>query len=191
MACLLWNGIAAFFVVMAIGRFAAGEPDWMLTLIVAPFVAIGVGLAVYFVRESLKATGVGPTWIEISDHPLGPGKSYDVLLSQAGRLTMQALEVWLACDEKATYRQGTDTRTETRRVYLERCFVRQDFQIHQGLPFESRWQLSMPDGAMHSFHSEHNEVNWKLVVRGSVAGWPDYERVFQIVVNPGNGHAPS
>jgi hypothetical protein len=114
-----------------------------------------------------------------------------VFVSQAGRLQMRWLELWLACDERATYRQGTDTRTETRRVFAERCFVRQDFQIAQGLPFESRCRVAVPAGAMHSFQADHNEVSWKLIVKGSVDGWPEYERAFQIVVNPANGHAIS
>jgi len=43
---------------------------------------------------------------------------------------------------------------------------------------------------MHSFHSGHNEVSWRLLVKGSVVGWSDYQREFQIVVNPPtNGHA--
>jgi hypothetical protein len=71
--------------------------------------------------------------------------------------------------------------------------VRQDFQIAQGLPFESRCRVAVPAGAMHSFQADHNEVSWKLIVKGSVEGWPEYERQFQIVVTPANGHggAPS
>jgi hypothetical protein len=193
MACLLWNAIVVLFVVMAVGSFARGEPDWMLLALVIPFAIAGAGLVVYLIRQLLITTGVGPTRLEISAHPLAPGNPYDIFLSQAGRLAMNSLEVWLACEERATYRQGTDTRTETRRVYEQRCFVREGFEIHQGLPFESRCQILVPEGAMHSFHSNHNEVTWKLIVKGKVASkWPDYERVFQIVVNPpsnGQSHA--
>lgn len=191
MACLFWNGIVAIFVVMTVESFARGTPDWMLTALVIPLAIAGLGLIAYLVRQLLITTGVGPTRIEISEHPLAPGKGYDIFLSQAGRLAMNSLELWLACDEKATYRQGTDTRTETRRVYLQRCFVRESFDIHQGLPFESRCQIHVPQAAMHSFHANHNEVSWKLIVKGKVVGWRDYERVFQIVVTPTlNGHAP-
>jgi hypothetical protein len=189
-ACLLWNALVAVFIVMAARGIARGEPDWVMIASIVPFAAAGVALVVYLGREVFAATGVGPTLIEISQHPLAPGKPYEIFLSQAGRLTMRSLEVWLACDERATYRQGTDTRTETRRVFYERCFVRQDFQIQQGLPFESRCQVSVPAGAMHSFQADHNEVSWKLIVKGNVEGWPEYEREFQIVVNPnGNGQA--
>ena len=38
---------------------------------------------------------------------------------------------------------------------------------------------------MHSFRSEHNEISWKLLVKGAVAGWPDYERSFPVIVHPG------
>ena len=152
----------------------------------------GIGLAVYLSRQIMRATGIGPTRVEISAHPLVPGKPYEIFLSQAGRLNMRVLEVWLACDERATFRQGTDTRTETRRVYQQRCFVREDFEIAQGLPFESRCQVAVPAGAMHSFHAGHNEVSWKLIVKGNVSGRPEYQREFQIVVSPGtNGHAAS
>ncbi len=184
MACLLWNGIVSIFVVMVLGSFARGEPDWILTVMMVPFVALGVGLVAYLVRLALVAKGVGPTWIEVSEHPLAPGRTVDALVSQAGRLKLNSLELWLACDEKATYRQGTDTRTETRRVFFERCFVREGLEIDQSLPFESRCEIAVPRGAMHSFQADHNEVNWKLIVKGNVDNWPDYERVFQIVVNP-------
>lgn len=184
MACVLWNGIVAIFVVMAVSSFARGEGDWMLAGFLVPLLAVGVTLVVYLVRQVLRTNGVGPTRVEISAHPLTPGQPYDLFLSQAGRVSMNSLEVWLTCDEKATYRQGTDTRTETRRVYEQRCFLREQFEIHQGLPFESRCQILVPEGAMHSFHSSHNEVSWRLLVKGSVVGWSDYQREFQIVVNP-------
>ena len=190
-ACLLWNALVAIFIVMAVAGLARGKPEWLLIGLLIPFVAGGVGLVVYLVRQILITTGVGPTRLEISEHPLAPGKPYEIFLSQAGRLTMQSLEVWLACDERATYRQGTDTRTETRRVFEDRCFVRENFQILQGLPFESRCRVQVPEGAMHSFAANFNEVSWKLVVKGNVDGWPPYEREFQIVVNPdANGHHP-
>ncbi len=183
-ACILWNALVAGFVVMVVRDIALGEPDWVMALTLLPFAAGGVWLIVYFSRQILVATGVGPTRLEISDHPLVPGMPYEVFLSQAGRLNMRSLEVWLACDERATYHQGTDTRTEIRRVYEYRCFVREDFEIPQGLPFESRCQVQVPEGAMHSFLAIYNEVSWKLIVRGHVKGRPKFEREFQIVVHP-------
>jgi hypothetical protein len=52
------------------------------------------------------------------------------------------------------------------------------------MPFECRCQIRVPQDAMHSFQSNHNEISWKLVVKGNVAGRREYERVFPLVVNP-------
>jgi len=83
-----------------------------------------------------------------------------------------------------TYRQGTDTRTEQRRVYDEMIYSRQKIETQPALPFESKLAVEIPPGSMHSFKAEHNEITWRIVVRGRVAGWPDYERGFPIVVHP-------
>ncbi len=188
-ASLVWNSVVAVFVIMAVRGYSRGEPDWTLIALVCPLAACGIALLVYTARLFLVTTGVGPTRIEISHHPLAPGGQYDIFLSQAGRMNMNSLEVLLACDERATFRQGTDTRTEARRVYQERCFLREGFEIHQGLPFESRCQVRVPADAMHSFQANHNEVSWKLIVKGNVVGWPGYQREFPIIVHPStNGH---
>ncbi len=183
-ACILWNGIVGVAATIAIRSHLDHQPDWVLTACVIPFALVGVAMIYYFVRQLLVATGIGPTLVEISDHPLNPGRRYGVFLSQAGRLHVNELEMLLVCEEEATFRHGTDTRTETRRTFQQPVFHTEQFEIHRGLPFETTCELAIPDGAMHSFKSEHNEVNWKIVVKGAVAGWPDYERSFPVIVRP-------
>ncbi len=187
-ACLLWNAVVAPFAVMVVNGFLSGRPDWFMTVFVSPFLLIGTAFVVVFVRQLLVAAGVGPTLVEISELPLYPGKSYELFLSQTGRLRMNSLEVFLVCDEEATYRHGTNVRTETHRVYRHPLLRQEAFQVRHGVPFEARCPLVVPAGVMHSFRSDHNEVRWKIVVRGDVAGWPDYERSFPLLVYPpGNG----
>jgi hypothetical protein len=190
LACLLWNGAVGFFLVKAIqGHLGGEEGRWFLTLFVFPFAVVGIWLIVKFVRELLVATGVGPTLVEISGHPLVPGGQFQLFVSQAGRLKVRSLEVSLVCEEQATYRQGTNTRTETREVVRQQVFRREQFEIRHGLPFETECLLEVPAGAMHSFQASHNGIEWKLVVRGDIARWPDFERSFLIVIHPGNGQA--
>src|SRR5262245_64474964 len=58
-ACVLWNGIVAVFVVMAIRDYLQGELDWGFTACVTVFLAGGIGLIFYLVRQIWLATGVG------------------------------------------------------------------------------------------------------------------------------------
>lgn len=191
LVALGWNGIVSIFAAWAIGEHLAGRPDWMLTGFTIPFALAGVGLIVFFLRQLVLATWIGPTLVEISDQPLRPGRRYEVFLSQAGRLRMNSLEVLFVCEEEATYRHGTNTRTETVRVFQQPVFRQEDFQLVHGVPFEVRFPLEVPAEAMHSFQSENNEVNWKLIVVGDVAGWPSFQRSFPVIVYPAAVGSPS
>jgi hypothetical protein len=186
--CLIWNGSAAVLLVFTINSFLDDRPEWFLRIFTIPFLAIG-GWAIYdFVRQMLIHTGIGPTNIEISGLPLYPAKVRDVYLSQGGHHAMQVLALWLVCEEMATYRQGTNIRTETRIVFDRQIFRKTNFRIEPGIPFEHQVSIEVPFDAMHSFQSEHNAINWKLVVRGEAEGWPPYERGFPVIVHPNHGN---
>jgi hypothetical protein len=133
--------------------------------------------------------GIGPTLVEISDHPLVPGGQYRLFLSQTGRGKINLLDAALVCEEHATYRQGTDTRTETRRVYQQELVRGENFEVRQGVPFEKECEFTVPPRAMHSFKAEHNAIQWKVLVQGDIAGWPEYKRSFPVIIRPGNAKA--
>lgn len=184
LCCLLWNGFVAFLLFGAIRGYVEGQPDWFLTIFLIPFLAIGVILVVVFVRQLLMVTGIGPTQIEISDHPLRPGQRFRLFLSQSGHLKVNALCVHLLCTEEATYRQGTDTRKETRCVYRELLSRREHFEVQRGLPYETECDAEIALGAMHSFRAAHNQICWRVVVEADVDGWSNYRRVFPLIVSP-------
>lgn len=184
LGCAFWNGLVAVFVLMAVGGFREGRPDWWLAAGLVPFVAAGIGLIVYFIRQVLVIGGVGPSLVEVSAHPFRPGRKYQVLLSQVGRLSLRMLELQLVCEEEATFRQGTHTRTERRCVWRRSLFSRRNFELGGSVPFETQCEAEIPDRAMHSFKAAHNELNWKLVVKGRVVGWPEFCREFPVVVYP-------
>lgn len=184
------NAVVAVFVVMAVNNHLRGEPDWLLTIFTLPLIALGMASIVYSVRQILLANAIGATCVEISAHPLKPGEEYQAFLSQGGRMKAKRLELLLVCEEKATFRQGTNTRTDTRRVMEEKVFQGNDLEIHPSAPFEKKCPFHVPAHCMHSFKADHNEINWQLVVRARVAGWRDFERSFPVVVYPPHDGKP-
>jgi len=183
--CLFWNSLVAFFVTILIQDFREGEPDWWMLAFVIPSLSVGLAALAYVGRLVLIAGGVGPTIVEVSDHPLALGGEYELALSQTGRLHIESLDVRLVCEEVATFQQGTNSRTTVRRVYEQLLISEQSFEIHHGLPFEARARLQVPAAAMHSFQAIHNRVEWKIIVRGAIQRWPDFERGFPLVICPG------
>jgi hypothetical protein len=182
--CLVWN--VSVFAAILIGLQMAGPVGWFLAILV-PLGVMGVGAIVLFLRQLLVAARVGPTLLEISGHPLQPGEQYRLFLSQSGRFRIRDLRVSLVCEETATYRQGTNSRTETQEVQRHELFRRQQFEIERGLPFETELDFSVPEGAMHSFKADHNEINWALRVESDPVGRPRCQRSFPVIVLPANG----
>ena len=182
--CVAWNVIAVVFLVVALRRFWEGDPSAAETVIAALFRATGVAAVYYLGRQVLATSGVGPTRVEISDHPLRPGERYDVFMSQAGGREIRSLDFSLVCDEVTTFRQGTDTRTETRRVYQQTVVSQPSVDVAKGQNFEIRTELELPTGIMHSFKADHNEIQWRLLVEGEVDRWRQYDRSFPVTVHP-------
>lgn len=184
---LVWNVIVAFWAWEAVDRHLQGKHDWLLTIFLVPFFLIGGGLVFALVRQILIDTAIGPTIVEISGHPLYPGQSYELFLSQTGRSRLEVLEALLVCEEEASYRQGTDTRTATRRVCEQRIFRREQLEFRREEPFEATVAFNVPAGAMHSFRSDHNRINWRLIVKGKAPQRPEFERSFRLCVYPNSG----
>jgi hypothetical protein len=149
-----------------------------------PFLGVGAALVVVFARLLRQTAGIGPTLLEISDHPLLPGKEYRLFLSQSGNLKLESITVLLACEEEAVFRQGTNARTESREVFCQSLYRRGGAVVRPGEPLEAECELAVPQQAMHSFRATHNQVQWKLIVRGEAAGWQGFQRSFPVVVRP-------
>ncbi len=184
LGCLLFNAMVAVFATLAVISFLEGEPEWLLSAVTLLFLGIGGWLLTVCVRRLARAASVGRTLVEISDHPWRPGEAYQVLLDQFGRVTLRSLRMTLVCDEVATCQQGTNTHTESRRVFEQEILFERNVTIQPGLPYEVENDVGLPSGAMHSFRSPHNEINWKIVVEGRPQGWPGFERSFPLIVQP-------
>jgi len=188
---LVWNAV---LVVLAVGAgldLMGGRIDWLLFGLIVPFAMVGIGGVVLFIRGLVLATAVGPTQVEVSDHPLHPGRSYEVLVAQGGSGMLRTLELFLELEEQATFRQGTDTRTERVVVWSQPVKQWRDVELSPASRFEAETTIRLPDRAMHSFHSEHNVVSWRFVVRGEPERWPSFCRVFPVVVFPATSASPA
>jgi hypothetical protein len=184
LVAIVWNVLVAGFVIQVGRQHWNGHPNWLLTWLVVPFVLAG-GWTIYaLVRQILLTSGTGSTLLEVAEHPLYPAKKYEAFLSQTGRLQVRWFQVQLVCEERATYQQGTDTRTATAVVHRETVLSERKFAIPPGGAFETHFTVAIPATAMHSFTASHNAVSWMLIVRGRMARWPEFERRFPLYVYP-------
>ena len=163
-------------------------PDvpWLAAALILP-ILLGALWSIYqFFRQLIKLTGIGPTVLEVSDYPLLAGQAVQLSLIQAGRVRLKLLDVTLVCQEEATFDQGTDIRTEKRVVFEQRLFRQRGVSLNPGKPFQTNFELRIPDHVMHSFKSQSNRVLWKIVVTGKARNWPRLNRNFVVLVYPEN-----
>lgn len=183
--CLFWNGITGVFVGIAV--WGDAQINWTMALIMIPFVLIGlvlVGLVFFCIYQAIVQSRIGDTALELEALPLPAGQQLQALVLQKGPLQLRRLSIRMVCDEEAQYRQGTSTRTDTKRVRELQVYEQFDLQIVGNEPLADSFDLSVPSDVMHSFKGAHNSITWKLIVRGEPESWPAYEREFPIVIHP-------
>lgn len=168
------------------GKSPEEIPDrpWFAAALLVPIGAAAIWSVFQFFRQLLKLTGIGRTSIELSSYPLRPGQTYEVFLSQTARVRLKLLDVALICIEEATFNQGTDVRTESAIVYQHRLLRQRGVETAPGAPFKARFELVVPENAMHSFKSSNNRVQWKIVVTAQAKSWPRLNRNFAVSVHP-------
>ncbi|MEO8494690.1 MAG: hypothetical protein ABI614_06450 [Planctomycetota bacterium] len=181
---LLTTGMTSVLSVIVVEHHLAGTPDWLLTLFTAPLLVVNLWAIRFFFSELRSQTRFGPTCIEISDHPLYPNSHCEIFVSQAGRLSLKSLVLWLICEEEATYSQGTDIRTEIRVVSRSEVLRETSKRIEDGAPLECDGTLQVPSNAMHSLQSGHNAIRWKLVIEGKSERSGIMKRSFPVIVYP-------
>ncbi len=181
---LLWN--AAWFVLLAVAvsGFFSGQPRWIVSGSLIPFGIIGIWSFRRFLTQLRQRAGVGPTIVEISNHPLFAGDQYQLFVAQSGRFRVKKLTVQLVCEEETFYRQGTDLRIERHEAYSQALWKQSNIVVDPQAPFEQQLEFTLPENAMHSFVAAHNAIRWKIVVQGETHPWPSFCRSFPVIVHP-------
>ncbi len=187
MAWIFTVGFVALSTIListAVTSFRRSDPHWFAVGLAVP-ISLAAAWSIYqFIRQLLKLTGIGATVLQVSDYPLETSGSYRAFISQTGRVRLRLIDVFLICEEEATYNQGTDFRTEQNVVWEQRLFRQRGISITPDHPFDSEFDLELPADCMHSFKSPNNRVHWKIVVTAQAKNWPSLRRVFGVTVHP-------
>ncbi len=178
--CLFWNGIVSVFVTMAVRSFLKGDPQWFLTLFMVPFVLIGLLLVAGVIHSFLNLFNPRPT-LTVMNANLALGSQTEVRwVFRGNTFSMRQLKLTLEGTERATYRRGTSTYTDTEK-FAEIVLFESTIATQMAAGTAT---VQIPDRTMHTFKSHHNEIEWKLHLHGTIAFWPDVDEQFVIHVGP-------
>ena len=128
-----------------------------------------------------------PKTVAVCSHSyLQPGSEFEISWLQKGNSKrIRKLILTLEGKEQVTYRQGTNTRTETSVFFSERILETVDpSEISRGFR-----EVKIPDEAMHTFDAANNKIIWTLQIHGEIPYWPDILDDFTITVYPPTNEA--
>ncbi|MCK5000544.1 MAG: DUF3592 domain-containing protein [Anaerohalosphaera sp.] len=178
---LFWNGIVFGLLVREVVQgHRSGNADWFMTLFAVPFVAVGIGTAIAAIYCLLAMKNPRPTLtLSAARIPLaGAGELGWTFKGRADRINKLIISV--QGTESATYRQGTDTRTDTS-VFYNMPLIETELTDEI---FSGQIGFVIPDHTMHSFESDNNKIIWSIVVAGDIRRWPDVKEQFNFTVTP-------
>lgn len=182
-----WNGIVSVFVWQAVAAFRRGNPEWLMTVFLIPFVLIGLVLVFAVVVAAgawVISLLVGTVTVEVDDHPFVPGGRYPGRVAQRGPFRLTKVGVELECEEAATYQSGTTEST------AKKVVAKHPAELPEPLPAAPLdFTLAVPADAMHSFEARKNRIEWRVTVWGRVLGVLPFRRSFEVVIRPGAGDA--
>ncbi|MCM2374325.1 hypothetical protein [Aporhodopirellula aestuarii] len=181
---LLWNSVCVVLLAVAISGWWYGRPRPVLAMLLVPFTGVAVWALKSFLRQVRQIAGVGPTVVEISEHPLEPGGKYELFILQMGRMRLRTLRVNLVCEEESFFRQGTDVRSDQYVALSKELLVEGPVRVDPQTPWEQQLEFELPTNVMHSFCATNNSVRWRLIVSGEARPWPSFCRSFPLVVHP-------
>lgn len=181
--CLLWLGALAVLFVIVVDAFTHAKPKalWMIACGLVGYVA---GKAIErFLLQLREAIRMGPSYLEISRLPLYPGQRCKLSYSQYGRMPVPA-ELALVCDEYVEYREGTNQRSETRRVHALPLYQWESTTAESRQPLQTEVDFQVPLGVMHSFRSNSNAIKWSFELKALDGSGSKFQRSFPVVIVP-------
>ncbi len=177
---LFWNGFVWFALWEMTDGFSSFNIFTFFTLFMIPFVLVGIGFMVGTVHQILAL--FNPVYrLLLPDGYPRLGDELSVRWSGSGSVgRVDRLEFRLEGVERATYRRGTDTETDTSLFFRETLFDRE----HPGGARSGEFTATIPADLMCSLDLPNNEIRWQIRVHGKIRMWPDVDETYPLTVRP-------
>ena len=177
---VFWNGIVAIMSTSILPEIQSdGIMSWT-SLFLLLFMLIGLGLIGAVLYNFLALFNPKPDLTLTPGYlPLGGSATLEWQF-RGNAQRIRKLTVTLVGEEKATYRRGTDTVTDTNRFEVITLIdTKASPEIAQGSV-----TLSIPEFSVPTFHAPNNKIRWHLKVNGDIPRWPDVSQEFELTIAP-------
>lgn len=179
---IFWLGVtSAVFLPMI---FLTGNAFSIIPIIMGLiFYAVGIAILILAIKPFIVKMKIEDADVSLSVPEPAIGESFQVSYKQRIKQTIivSKISIKLLFRETATYQQGTTSTTVTNNTEIGR--LEKPGQVFRaGSSIEEQTVMTIPEDGMHSFKSTHNQIQWLLISKVEIEGWPDYECEYEINV---------
>lgn len=173
----LWNG--ALFTQHA--RISSWL--WIPALVLA---AGSLWISHGLLKPILKCRRAGDTLVELNAESVELDGGAKLRVKQLGEGRIDSLSAHLLCEEIASAGQGEQARTERRTVVEQPLLDVSNISVTRAKRAVFDKEIRLPPGAMHSFQSAHNSIEWSVRIVLKAGVLPAELRVFSLPVTVGS-----
>jgi hypothetical protein len=150
-----------------------------------PFALVGIGLLVMALRPAAARLAVAPPQISLTKQAVRVGEGFGLTFQQAFKRSteVQQAEIKFVLRETARYRRGTDTYTVKHEHLIDSTLL-PPRRYEAGETLTDSHTFTVPAGGMHTFQAGNNRLDWLLIVKLVMAGWPDFNEEYAVTVLP-------
>lgn len=176
-----WASFSSIFLVTGIV-----QEEWVFAGIGGLFVLIGLAIMIGGLLTLFSRFLVGEPEIMLSkQHDLAVGETIRINYTHSfrRRVLIEKLSINLIFREKATYQQGTDTKTVTYNDIID-FYEEPGHHYESGELIQGSHEFQIPVHGMHTLKVRRNELTWILQFKLEVANLPDYVDEYELTVLP-------
>lgn len=178
---LFWISFSSIFVFIGLTT----EAGIIFTLVGLLFVAAGLAMLLYALMAYFTRYKVGKPNFVLSQTTLRVGDqlAFSVSHTFPRSVAIDRICTNLIFREKATYQQGTDTKTVTH-DHIITSVEEPGRQFQAGQIFSQSYNFLIPPDSMHTLKVRRNELTWHLKFEAEISKLPNFIEEFELNVVP-------
>ncbi|MCP4201002.1 MAG: DUF3592 domain-containing protein [bacterium] len=179
---LFWNGFLSIFVWQVVESWRAGNPEWIVAIVLTPFVLVGL-LLLSGIPYSILALLNPRSRVHLTPGALRIGESAQLEWAFRGAASrIRHLKIWLEATETKTHVGDSNIRIESKPLDTPAITI---LDRGRELPLEyGGVSFTVPRETPASSEGD-TSIRWTLKLHGDIGYWPDVNEEFEVRVLPG------
>jgi hypothetical protein len=164
---------------------AGSRPPLPVMIIPCVFIAVGLGIMFFGIRNVLAERKLGGVDVTLSNYHPAAGEAVTCTLTFRPKTTVKlnAISACLKGEEVVVRGSGSNRSTYRHGIFEQRETMIERKQASVGRAITLETTFVLPEDAPPTFRASDNSLVWQVSVAIDIPGWPDWSKDYAIFVS--------